>query len=263
MAAPSGVGLRVHCSYALRRLRRKRGCDGSSAGRWVAHASGKTWAYDGQWSSTSLSHNVVAKTEFDGRLNNQFLLSGSPRGPTELSASSVTVPAGTFQTVRAQVDFQQDWELFETDYIFEEPEVFVESEPNDEGTESAAQAIAPSAIAAGRADIGDPGTIVDDENVHANILGDKLLQDWYRLETTATGPFRLDLVHDRFSDGDFDVYLFREEAGGALTYVAASFWREWWNKTIVVPSLPASTYYVAIQAWDTPAGEVDYWFVIR
>ena len=65
---------------------------------------------------------------------------------------------------------------------------------------------------------------------------------------------------------DVDVYLFREETDGSLTFISRSVndpRNDGDVEGIVVASLPAGTYHVAIQAWDTPTDDVDYWFVIR
>ena len=34
-------------------------------------------------------------------------------------------------------------------------------------------------------------------------------------------------------------------------------------EAIDLPALGAGTYYVAVQAWDTPTGSVEYWFAVR
>ncbi len=240
---------------------------------------------------------------------NHFLLAGDPRGSTTvLSSSSASVPAGSYSTVRARVEFTQTGPFAPED-IFEDRSEhyangvglvraswsfdFDDNDPSafdvfDEGTielasvdagtyanvggdggssAAAAPTIARQGIVAARVAIADAGTIVSHPEVSANILGSKLLQDWYRFALPSTGGVRLDLVYQTFTGAqanDVDVFLFREGAGGALTYVAGSVAAETEPEVIDIPSgLVAGTYLVAVQAWNTPGGAIDYWFVLR
>jgi hypothetical protein len=138
-----------------------------------------------------------------------------------------------------------------------------EGEPNDSA--DPARDIPRLGIVSGRIAVSDAGTIVTDTNVTPNILGSKLLQDWYRFTVTSGGLFRLDLVYQTFTGvqaNDVDVFLFREEGNGTLTYVARSIEAEA-EPEVIVASLTAGTYVVAVQAWNTPGGAIDYWFVTR
>jgi hypothetical protein len=64
---------------------------------------------------------------------------------------------------------------------------------------------------------------------------------------------------------DLDLYLFRENAGGSLTFVASS------TRDPVQASggeqidatLVAGNYVIAVQAWNTPAGAAPYWLSVR
>ena len=150
------------------------------------------------------------------------------------------------------------------------PTVNPESEANDSAT--AAQTIdGNNSIVAGTVHIGDAGVIVADANVADNINGVKKLEDWYTFQRTASASFRLDMKYPSYNFtnnhyNDVDVYLFREEAGGALTFISKSTNDPSVSgdvEGIVEASLPTGTYHVAIQAWDTPTDSVDYWFVIR
>ena len=272
--------------------------DSDGLDKWVPTGSGGEW-------------RRVLSTLDASFGNNDFFMAGSPRGPTTtIGPSQVTVPAGTFPTLRANVNFTQtgrfapedifedrtehyadgvglvraDWDFDFDDNdpaafdVFDEglikltnidtgpfPDLAGDSEPNNEPTSSGSQAIGNYSIVAGSVAITDAGAIVNDANVTANILGDALLQDWYRFSTTATQALRLDLVYEAFTGAfnDLDVYLFREESGGSLTYVAAGTKPEGEAEAIDLPALAAGTYYVAVQAWDTPTGSVDYWFAVR
>ena len=123
-------------------------------------------------------------------------------------------------------------------------------------------------IVAGSVHIDDIGDLVPDANVAENIEGEKKLQDWYSFDH-AGGAFRLDLRHQSYTNSafnDLDVYLFRIEAGGALTFVNRSTndpTMDGERESIVSAFLPAGTYVVAIQAWATPTERVEYWYVVR
>ena len=148
------------------------------------------------------------------------------------------------------------------------PTVNPESEPNDSAT--VAQTIAGNnSIVAGTVHILDTGDIVADANVAGNIDGDQKLEDWYTFQRTISGSFRLDMKYQHITNtqiNDLDVYLFREETDGSLTFISRSVNDPRNDNDVegmVEASLPAGTYHVAIQAWDTPTDDVDYWFVIR
>jgi hypothetical protein len=149
------------------------------------------------------------------------------------------------------------------------PNVVAESEPNDLGTGTGAQLINVGDIVTGQTLEGDPGQIMTDANVAANKSGQKLLQDWYKLEIPSVGPHHFVLKYINNSTlaaqpDDLDLYLFQEAADGSLTFIQRSVLDptkpegangEWIHAT----SLAAGTYFVAVQAWATPGGEVSYW----
>lgn len=145
------------------------------------------------------------------------------------------------------------------------------AEAND--TADAANAAAPFAIIAGETEIGDAGAIIDDagvgctaECVFANVNGEKKLQDWYRFELTATTTIRIELAYtysiatsNLFSD--LDLYAFDETESGPR-YIGSSVLPPG-QQEILTGTLPPGTYYLAVQAWDTPNGRVPYWMSIR
>ncbi len=149
------------------------------------------------------------------------------------------------------------------------PGVVTEQEPNDDAREQASQPFPTDGFVRGAAGRDEPGRIVINANVNANTAGLKLLQDWYRLEVTASGDRRVVLTYDTsalpgFDRPDLDVYLFAEGTGGVLTFVASSTndpalqgTGEWLTRR-----LAPGFYYVAVQAWNTPAGPVPYWLHI-
>jgi hypothetical protein len=153
------------------------------------------------------------------------------------------------------------------------PNVVNEAEPNDLGSETGAQAVAVGDIVTGQTQDGDAGQVLTDSNVGANKSGQKLLQDWYKLVTSSTGAHHVVLKYTNNSTlasqpDDLDLYLFREAAGGGLTFVQRSVLdpttpegagMEW----IHAENLPAGTYFVAVQAWATPGGKVSYWLSIQ
>jgi hypothetical protein len=152
------------------------------------------------------------------------------------------------------------------------PVVVAESEPNDDGTAAAADAAAASSIVTAATHHSDPGRIVANTNVAPNISGLQLLQDWYRFEVTAAGARHVALVYDAFNFttrqyDDLDLYLFREGAGGVLTFVGRSVLDPSTNEGSdgewIAQNLTAGAYYVAVQAWNTPSDPVTYTLSIR
>jgi len=151
------------------------------------------------------------------------------------------------------------------------PAVLSEVEPNDNGTAAASQRVTVGNIVAAQTQLSDLGRIVADDNVAANVKLEKLIQDWYRLELPAAGPRHIALVYDLFTNANFndlDLYLFREGVGGTITFVNRSVLDpttsegrdgEWIQES----NLPAGTYYIAVQAWNTPTDSVKYWINVR
>lgn len=145
-------------------------------------------------------------------------------------------------------------------------EIEVEQEPNDCPDVSHLVATAYS-IVNGAADINDSGCLISDGNVAENTNGQAKAEDWYRFEIAEISSFRLDFVYEYFTNGQFndlDVYLYREATDDSYTFVDRSVndgTGDTPQESILQTSLPPGTYYVAVQAWNTPTGSVDYWFL--
>ena len=146
------------------------------------------------------------------------------------------------------------------------PELATDTEPNN--TALLPQALSRDyAIVSGRVHIGDLGGIVFDNNVAQNINGQRKIEDWYRFDHPG-GSFRLDMRSRAFANNQFndlDVYLFLRQLSGSLVYVNSS--RKdpvtEGSSELITDSLNAGTYFVGIQAWNTPTTETEYWFIIR
>lgn len=150
------------------------------------------------------------------------------------------------------------------------PDMIAEVEAND--TSTTATATSAFSIVSGDLDIQDPGAIVNDSGVGCsdqcifpNELGEKKIQDWYRLELTQTTDVRVELDFDYFLAGDLsndlDLYVFRKTETG-LQFDGASL-SSGNNQEILAGTIAAGTYYLAIQAWSTPGDRVSYWLSIR
>ena len=275
-----------------------------------------------KWHSGSSTWKRILSTQVDSFGSNSLLFTREPNSSslTTLTYPSVTVPAGTYTTARANayyktgfsqyapVDHEENhyeyyadnvglikstWDFWYDDNdpdatdVYEDgiaeltgidtgPTVNPESEANDSA--ATAQTIAGNnSIVSGKVKIGDPGDVVTDINVNANISGEQKLEDWYTFQRTVSGSFRLDMRYadyyiqtgtnpNTYEYQDLDVYLFREETNGTLTFISKSTndpRNDADREGMVEASLPAGTYHVAIQAWDTQTDDVDYWFVIR
>lgn len=126
-------------------------------------------------------------------------------------------------------------------------------------------------IISGIINIADDGATVGNSTVLDNILGQAKIEDWYEFELTFTQDIRIDLIYEYYdwdssSYNDIDLYLFRREQNGLLNLLSQST-RDGTQsdpqEAIALSSQPAGTYLVAIQAWNTPSGNVDYWFITR
>lgn len=268
------------------------------------------WA-SGEWQQ-------ILSTQSNEFGDNSLLMTRNPNSSarTQQSIESVSVPSGTYTSVRAHstyregftpnapVDHDEDhseyyadgvglvrsvWDFWYDDNdpsaidVYEVgaanlkaidtgnfPAIRMELEPND--SPNAPQLLpAVYSIANGDVHILDSGTLINDGNVADNINGQPKLEDWYRFELTQAGSVRVDMVYDYVSNSnvnDLDVYLYREEPGGALTFIDRSTnpglgMTDDPQEAIVTNVLPAGTYHVAVQAWDTPTENVDYWILIR
>lgn len=271
--------------------------------RWIATSTGGTWR-------TILSRRSASYG------NSTFLLVDGPTHEDDmtLSASSATVPAGSFTTVRARHEYRETGQfatrdIFETrtedyangvglvagrwDYSFDDndpsgtdivskgelalthvdngpfPEFVAEQEPNDNSTQ--ATTASGLMIARGATAITDPGVVLTDaavgcpqECIFANKNGEKRIQDWYRLEVTAARVIDIDLAYETFTGSSFndvDLYLF-VDSGAGPQYLDASLGEPGEPEGLTGTAQPG-TFYLAVQAWDTPSGSVPYWLSIR
>ena len=264
---------------------------------WVDDAVGGRW-------------RRLLSTQAASFSDNHFLLAGDPRGPTtEVGTGQVTVPAGSFTTLRARVeytvagqyepedifetreehwadgigvvraswDFSFDdndpaaWDVFEEGVVqllaqgSEPASVDGESEPNDAPSTGGSQPFANPRIIEGDIHIGDEGTVISDPNVFPNALGEARIQDWYRIVVPPGGmQIRIDLDFDRFANGafnDLDLYVLAQNGAG-LDYVARST-AEQGKPEQLTGSLPGGTYYIGVQAWNTPTAPVGYAILVR
>jgi hypothetical protein len=143
-----------------------------------------------------------------------------------------------------------------------------ESEPNDAGTTGGAQAINIGDVLTGQTRDTDPGQTVTDSNVGVNKNNVRLLQDWYAFQASTASPHLIVLKYtnkstDTAQPDDLDLYLFKAQADGSLGYVQRSVLDPTKPESkdgefIYTANLPGGTYYIAVQAWATPGGPVDY-----
>jgi hypothetical protein len=149
------------------------------------------------------------------------------------------------------------------------PDFVAELEPNDaSATATTASAIV---LLRGGTAIADAGTILTDAEVGCtqqcifpNKNGEKRIQDWYRLTLTAPRTVNIDLTYETFTGGSFndlDLYAFAEQGTG-LQFLGSSLGEQGEPEGLFGP-LNAGTYYLAVQAWDTPSGRVGYWMSVR
>jgi Bacterial pre-peptidase C-terminal domain len=125
------------------------------------------------------------------------------------------------------------------------------------------------AVASGTVAVDDPGAILTDAGVgctavcvYPTTVGDKKIHDWYRISVTGTATIRLDLAFPMLGvRTDLDLYLF-QSVNGSPRFVASSLnavgSQDWIQRT-----LAPGTYYVGVQASDTPDGPSRYWLAVR
>jgi hypothetical protein len=150
------------------------------------------------------------------------------------------------------------------------PDFIAEQEPND--ASDGATAASTAALVRGGTAITDPGKILTDTEVGCpqqcifpNKTGQKLLQDWYRFEGVAGKTINIELTYEAFTGGSFndlDLYAFGD-AGTGLQFVGSSTGEQGDPESLTGPLSGGTTYYLAVQAWDTPSGRVAYWLSIR
>ncbi|MBU1074146.1 Ig-like domain-containing protein [bacterium] len=267
---------------------------------------------DGAWL------NVILFTypTFD---DSAFLLADGPAHSdgTTLSASSIQVPAGAFETLRIEHAYSSTGpyapeDIFETrrehyadgvglvhaswDYSFDDsdpsgiditaqgyaelldvpggpalPYLAAEQEPNDDHGPTAAQSLGPFAVVSGTVHHDDPGAVIDDADVYCQLAecvlpdvnGVAKLEDWYLVDVAQAGQYRLDLVFELYDSAhqvwnDLDLYVFQDLGDGTVAYAIRADDEAGNPEWVVFTWMPAGRYYVAVQAWDTPAGAVPY-----
>jgi hypothetical protein len=276
--------------------------------RWIASSAG------GQWRPL-LSNTSSALT------NGTFLLTQGPSQGTDiqLSASSVTVPAGSYTTVRAR-HASSNWAQYATqhwdevriedyadnvglvrsqwNYLFDPtdpaaadvsqhgsiqltnvdtgplPVLSSESEAND-SSNSAISLVSGRSVVEGTTLISHSGATLTSAGVgcgvtaclSANENGQIRMQDWYRLDVTASITVRVELQFAPYDAGaaqfnDLDLYAFQSTASGGLRYVAVSGAAAG-EAELLTGTLNPGTYYFAVQAWRTRGSAVRYWLSVR
>jgi hypothetical protein len=270
--------------------------DSEGLSSWVANASGGTWRRILSTTSASFSNNhflmagdprgpttAMSVSQVSGQAGSFATL----RALVDHRVTGQYVPEDIFETrmehyadgvglVRASWDFDFDDNDPAASDVFEEgaieliavsaqsPSIAWDSEPND-GPGASAQALTRAGIAEGDVAVSDPGTLINHPSVHANASGQPLLQDWYRFTLSSGAAVRMDLTYEKYTNGawnDVDLYLFAEGAGGAPAFLASSNSAEGEDERIS-GQLPAGTYYLAVQAWRTPTGPVEYSLLLR
>lgn len=268
-----------------------------------------------QWSNSDAAWRKILDPNNASFSNNAFMLAGGPdfTAPTEQTVTSVTVPYGTFDALRADyhydnydpllpeppVDYREDrtewyapgiglvyvfWDDWEDDnsggccdlyfdgtyslrYLDEGPIPAVGTEGSGETNDapSTADAIPLPSVVIGFTAITDVGTVVDDVNVSANKNGEKLIQDWWAFTHSGSGSLRIELK-GLGPTNDLDLYVFSIDDTGAIAHVASSKNPAGADERLT-GTLPAGTYVLAVQAWDTPDlnsnGDVIYFLSLR
>jgi hypothetical protein len=146
-----------------------------------------------------------------------------------------------------------------------------EQEPNDGPSAGSDQPLDVPFVAHSDIAISDPGSEAD---VYENVQGQRIVQDWYRIELPEGQDYAFALTTSHVMDGqaagfpedDLDLYLFRATtiATGTppiLEQVAASTRVPGCSEDFRYrhPSIGVSpVYFIAVQAWDTPSGRVPY-----
>lgn len=152
------------------------------------------------------------------------------------------------------------------------PDLVPEAEPNDDD----ASATATSSFSIGQGDIrtSDSGAIVDDadvgctlqECVHPDVNGETKIQDWFGFEVSQQTDIRitLDFLTYDFDTGvsnDLDLYLFGADGSGGIQYLARAAGPPG-EREQLVGTIQPGTYFLGIQAWETPSGRIPFWLGI-
>lgn len=149
------------------------------------------------------------------------------------------------------------------------PDFVSEVEPND--THGTANSVSPFSIAEADIRTGDRGAIIDDAEVgctqqvcvHPDVNGDKVIQDWFRLDVSQQTDVRIVLDFLTFDSdagvsNDLDLYLFEADGSGGIQYLARAAGPAG-EREQLVGTIEAGTYFIGIQAWDTPSGRIPLW----
>jgi len=142
------------------------------------------------------------------------------------------------------------------------PTLTQEVEPNDNWTQ-----VSPFAgianVVVGKVKADDTGQIINDSNVEKTKLGSQIIHDWYAFTLTETRSTAINLTYNgKNVNDDVDLYLFLKASSSALTFKYKSTQTPGKDEEIS-SRLPAGTYYIGIQGWDTPGGSNEYYLSIR
>ena len=135
-----------------------------------------------------------------------------------------------------------------------------EAEANDTGT-TALPALADSVIVTGNTLMTDAGAIVAGTVINPDTLGFRRVQDWYRFVAPRTGTLVVKLIAEQSSD-DLDLYVLQFLR--AYTVAGSSTNPAGQAETVQLAVTAGTTYYIAIQAWNTGfGGRTNYWLYVR
>lgn len=152
------------------------------------------------------------------------------------------------------------------------PALVPEDEPNDDHGSAAVA----SSFSIGQGDIrtGDSGVIVDDadvgcdlqECVHPDVNGETKIQDWFRFEVSQQTEIRITLDFHTYDaatglSNDLDLYLFGADGSGGIQYLARADGPAG-EREQLAGTIQPGTYFLGVQAWDTPSGRIPLWLAI-
>lgn len=156
------------------------------------------------------------------------------------------------------------------------PYITPEIEPSNGPGEGTAQEVTAWSIVMGEIHLADAHTVLTDQEVdcpeaiciNPDIDGVKALQDWYRFEISDPGDYRFDLIYDGYDEitqgyNDLDLYLFRENGDGSLSWLSSSIRNPTIPEYIVRRNLEVGWYTIALQAWQTDGAAAEYTLSVR
>ena len=141
------------------------------------------------------------------------------------------------------------------------PELFMESEPNDSWSSVGLLSIGVPGVIIGDTLLGDSSQFINDPNVEPNNNGESVINDWYKFTLPFGQTVTINMKFEHW-ENDLDLYLFQELAGPILNYVTRSVNPKGEQEEISL-FLGSGTYYIGIQAWDTPSGLSEYWLSVK